>query len=54
MFVDRVFLSHDHLELVCINCGKRDMYHNPERFGEMVRWIMKLEIDRAKKNVSSI
>jgi hypothetical protein len=49
MFVDRVFLSQDHLELYCLNCGKREMYPHPESHGERSRWIMKLEKARAKR-----
>jgi DNA-directed RNA polymerase subunit RPC12/RpoP len=54
VFVDRVFLSNDHLELFCLNCGKRDMFHFPEKFGKFVQWIMQVEKERAKKNASKI
>jgi hypothetical protein len=50
MFVDRVFLSQNHLELYCITCGKREMYSSEEQFGEREKWIMKLEKVRAKKS----
>lgn len=49
MFVDRVFLSQDHLELYCLRCGKREMFNHPNNHGERVQWIMKMEITRAKK-----
>jgi len=49
MFVDRVFLSHDHLELYCLKCGKREMFNHPQKYGERIQWIMKQEIARAKK-----
>ena len=49
MFVDRVFLSYDHLELYCLLCGKRDIYHNVERFGTKITWIMDLEKQRARR-----
>lgn len=48
MFVDRVFLSHDHLEIYCMTCGRREMYHNPQKHGERIRWIMEVEKKRAK------
>ena len=48
MLVDRVFLSHDHLEIYCLKCGKREMYHNPQKFGERIRWIMSMEMRRAR------
>jgi hypothetical protein len=50
MFVDRVFSSHDHLELYCLKCGKRDMYHNPQKYGKQIQWIMQKEKEIAKKN----
>jgi DNA-directed RNA polymerase subunit RPC12/RpoP len=50
IFVDRVYLTSDHLELYCLRCGKREMYHNPEKFDERVRWIMSQERVRAKKS----
>jgi|1048.fasta_scaffold32280_2 hypothetical protein len=48
MLVDRVFLSYDHLEVYCLICGKREMYNHPERFGEVPRWIMKVEKARVR------
>jgi rRNA maturation protein Nop10 len=54
MFVDRVFLSYNHLELSCIICGKREMYPHPERHGKRERWIMQMERIRAKANGHSI
>ena len=54
MFVDRVFLSHNHLELYCLACGKREMYQNPERHGKRAQWIMQMERARAKKTGSEI
>jgi DNA-directed RNA polymerase subunit RPC12/RpoP len=54
VFVDRVYLSNDHLELVCINCGKRDMFHPPEKFGKLIQWIMKMERDRAERQGTSL
>jgi DNA-directed RNA polymerase subunit M/transcription elongation factor TFIIS len=50
MFVDRVFTSHDHLELYCLKCGKRDMYHNPQKYGKKIQWIIEKEREIAKKN----
>lgn len=54
MFVDRIFLSHNHLELYCIICGKREMYQNPENHGKRERWIMQMERIRARKNGNSL
>jgi hypothetical protein len=54
MFVDRVFLSHNHLELYCLACGKREMYQNPERHGKRSAWIMNSEKIRAKRLGSTI
>jgi hypothetical protein len=54
MFVDRVFLSHNHLELYCLACGKREMYQNPERHGKRAVWIMNSEKIRAKRLGSTI
>ena len=54
MFVDRVFLSHNHLELYCLACGKREMYQNPERHGKRAAWIMNSEKIRAKRLGSTI
>jgi hypothetical protein len=50
MFVDRVFTSHDHLELYCLICGKREMYHNPQKYGKKIQWIIQQEKHMAKKN----
>jgi hypothetical protein len=47
MFVDRVFLSPDHLELYCMRCGKREMFHPVQKYGERVQWIMQMEKRRA-------
>ena len=49
MFVDRVFLSNSHLELYCLKCGKREIFHNIENFNERGQWIMKAEKARAKR-----
>lgn len=49
MFVDRVYLSNDHLELYCFTCGKREMYPHPDSKGKKIKWIMDLERARAKK-----
>jgi hypothetical protein len=42
VFVDRVFSSIDHLETFCINCGKREMYHPPSKFGQ-ITWLAEKE-----------
>lgn len=44
MFVDRVFTSHDHLEVFCIVCGKRDIYHPPSKFERNVQWLHQKEM----------
>ena len=50
MFVDRVFKSHDNLELYFLKCVKRDMYHNPQKYGKKIQWIIEKEREIAKKN----
>lgn len=54
MFVDRVFLSYDHLELYCIICGRREIYHTPEKFGKTITWIMQKEKERARRIASPL
>jgi hypothetical protein len=54
MFVDRVFLSKEYLELYCIICGKREMYQHPENGSKKEKWIMRLEKARLKKNGNSL
>jgi predicted nucleic-acid-binding Zn-ribbon protein len=49
MFVDRVFLSADYLELYCLICGRREMYQHPESGSKRVRWIMQMERARIKR-----
>lgn len=43
MFVDRVHSGYDHLEIFCINCGARKMYHPPSKFGAFALWLEKME-----------
>ena len=43
VFVDRVHSSHDHLEIFCINCGFRKMFHPPSKFGMSIQWLEKVE-----------
>jgi predicted nucleic-acid-binding Zn-ribbon protein len=52
MFVDRVFLTQEHLELYCLRCGRREMYHHPNKHGERIQWIMSVEKMRARRNGS--
>lgn len=44
MFVDRVFTNVDHLEIFCINCGYRKIFHPPSKFGALAQWLNKMEI----------
>lgn len=54
MFVDRVFLSYDHLELYCLICGKREIYHTPDKYGSKVKWIMDKEKERARRTANPL
>ena len=49
VFVDRVFSSYDHLEIFCINCGFRKMFHPPSQFGKAVQWLHQTENQLMKK-----
>lgn len=49
IFVDRVYSTHDHLEVFCINCGSRKMYHPPSKFGAFALWLEKIENQQMKK-----
>lgn len=48
MLVDRVFTTSIHLEIYCINCGRRKMFHYPENCGDYAIWIFQKEKERAK------
>ena len=54
MLVDRVFTTHDHLEIYCLMCGKREIFKYPDRHGKKIKWIMKLERERVKINGNSL
>jgi DNA-directed RNA polymerase subunit RPC12/RpoP len=54
IFVDRVFLTCDYLELYCIICGRREMYKDPENHSKRTKWIMKMERIRAKKSGNTL
>lgn len=43
IFVDRIFTQYDHLEIFCINCGYRKIFHPPSQFGKMVQWLDQIE-----------
>lgn len=43
VFIDRVESSIDHLEVYCVICGLRRMFHPPSRYGESVEWLHKIE-----------
>jgi DNA-directed RNA polymerase subunit RPC12/RpoP len=43
VFVDRVESSVDHLEVYCVICGMRRMFHPPSRFGGSVQWLHEKE-----------
>jgi len=49
MFVDRVYSAYDHLEIFCINCGSRSMYHPPSKHGKFALWLEKMERAVAKR-----
>jgi 5-methylcytosine-specific restriction endonuclease McrA len=48
VFVDRVHSAYDHLEIFCINCGERKMFHPPSRFDKDIQWLDKIEKSRVK------
>lgn len=43
VFVDRSESSIDHLEIYCIMCGMRKIFHIPSRFGRSVQWLHQIE-----------
>lgn len=43
VFVDRVHSAYDHIEVFCINCGMRKMYHPPSKFGAFGLWLESTE-----------
>jgi RNase P subunit RPR2 len=46
IFVDRVHSAHDHLEIFCIICGYRKMFHPPSKFGKSIEWLQRAESQR--------
>lgn len=48
MFVDRALVSYEHLEIYCMSCGTRKIYVNPQSQNKRIKWIMEMEIARAK------
>lgn len=54
VFVDRVFLTEQHLELYCLLCGKRETYPHPDSKGRRARWIMEKERARARAAGTSL
>ena len=48
IFIDRVELSIDHLEIYCIMCGMRKIFHPPSKFGRSVQWLHQMEMDLIK------
>lgn len=50
MFVDRVHSAYDHLEIFCINCGARKMYHPPSKHGNFALWLEQMEKVMAKRS----
>ena len=49
VIVDRIFLYNDHLEVYCLLCGQRKIFHQPEKHGNFARLIMAIEKRRAKE-----
>lgn len=41
---ERVYLSEIHLELSCVNCGRRWIFHHPSNRGEFAIWLHNLEM----------
>lgn len=43
VFIDRCESSVDHLEIYCVMCGMRKVFHPPSRFGRSVQWLHQVE-----------
>jgi hypothetical protein len=48
IFVDRSESSIDHLEVYCLMCGMRKIFHMPAKFGRSVQWLHQKEKDLMK------
>ena len=52
MFVDRVHTAADHLEIFCVICGARKMYHPPSQFKEI--WWLKDAEEKLLKSYNGL
>jgi hypothetical protein len=43
VFVDRVFNSHEHIEMYCTMCGKRWIFHEHSAKNFFARWAINTE-----------
>jgi hypothetical protein len=46
VFIDRVFSQYDHLELYCMQCAKRWVFH--KQGSKFAKWLMRKEAERAQ------
>lgn len=42
MFVDRVHTASDHMEIFCVTCGMRIMFHPPAEY-RSIKWLVEAE-----------
>lgn len=54
IFIDRVYSSTNHIEIFCILCGFRKFYHNAFKDDETAKWLLMMEISRAKQSISQL
>jgi hypothetical protein len=45
VYSEREYLSDIHLELSCLNCGKRWIFHHPVNHGPLPAWLHKIEME---------
>ena len=53
IFVDRQYVSQIHIEIYCIRCGLRKIYH-PAKDTLEGRWFLEKETLRAKSTITSL
>jgi hypothetical protein len=46
VFIDRVFSQYDHLELYCLMCAKRWVFH--KQGSKFATWLLRKEAERAQ------
>lgn len=53
MFIDRQYISMQHIEIYCIRCGVRKFYHPPQNSKEGL-WLLEKELLRTKYTITSL